>query len=246
MIMLGLLLGMVGTDVNTGHVALHLRHSGTGRRHRLRRRRHGPVRLRARSSPTSRTASKREVVHGEGQGPVADAGGLAALPGRRCCAAPASARCSASCPAAARCWRSFAAYALEKKVAKDPIAVRQGRDRRRRRAGVGQQRRRADLVHSPAHARHPVQRGDGADGRRDDDPRHPARAAGDDRAAGAVLGHDRLHVGRQPDAGGPEPAADRHLDQAADGALPPPLSRRSCCSAASASTASTTARSTSS
>jgi putative tricarboxylic transport membrane protein len=30
-------------------------------------------------------------------------------------------------------------------------------------------------------------------------------------------------VGRQPDADHPEPAADRHLDQAADGALPLPV-----------------------
>ena len=58
--------------------------------------------------------------------------------------------------------------------------LRQGRDRGRRGAGVGQQRRRADLVHPAAHARHPVQPGDGADDRRDDDPGHRARAAGDD------------------------------------------------------------------
>ena len=40
----------------------------------------------------------------------------------------------------------------------------------------------------------------------------------------AVLGPDRVDVGRQPDAGRAEPAADRHLDQAAAGALPAPLS----------------------
>ena len=33
---------------------------------------------------------------------------------------------------------------------------------------------------------------------------------------GAVLGADRVDVGRQPDAGRAEPAADRHLDQAAE------------------------------
>ena len=62
-----------------------------------------------------------------------------------------------------------------------PVAVRQGRDRGRRRPRERQQCRRADLVHPAADARHPVQRGDGADGRRDDDPRHPARPAGDDQ-----------------------------------------------------------------
>jgi hypothetical protein len=49
------------------------------------------------------------------------------------------------------------------------------------------------------------------------------------------LGPDRVDVDRQPDAGDPQPAADRHLDQAADGALPVPCFRRSRCSAASAS-----------
>ena len=40
----------------------------------------------------------------------------------------------------------------------------------------------------------------------------------------AVLGSDRIDVGRQPDAGRAESAADRHLGQVLDGALPLPLS----------------------
>ena len=40
---------------------------------------------------------------------------------------------------------------------------------------------------------------------------------GHDQGAGAVLGPDHLDVGRQPDAGDPEPAADRHLGEAAAG-----------------------------
>ena len=83
----------------------------------------------------------------------------------------------------------------------DAGALRPRRDRRRGGAGKRQQRGGADLVHPAAHARHPAQRRDGADGRRDDDPRHRAGAAGDDQAAGPVLGPDRLDVGRQPDAG---------------------------------------------
>ena len=39
-----------------------------------------------------------------------------------------------------------------------------------------------------------------------------------------VLGHDRLDVDRQPDAGGHQPAADRHVGAAAQGAVPFPLS----------------------
>ena len=54
--------------------------------------------------------------------------------------------------------------------------IRQGRGRGRGRAGIGQQRRGADLVHSHADPGHPVQRRDGADGRRHDHPGHPARA----------------------------------------------------------------------
>jgi TctA family transporter len=47
-----------------------------------------------------------------------------------------------------------------------------------------------------------------------------ARAAGDREKPGAVLGHRRQHVDRQPDAGGAEPAAGRALGAAAAGAVP--------------------------
>ena len=70
---------------------------------------------------------------------------------------------------------SFGAYTVEKKLSKYPRAIRQGRDRGRGRARSRQQRRRADLVHPDADARHPGQRGDGADDRRADDPGHRAR-----------------------------------------------------------------------
>ena len=99
-------------------------------------------------------------------------------------------------------------------------AVRQGQHPRRRGAGVGQQRRLADLLHPAADAGHSAQRRDGADGGRHDHPQHPAGPAGDDQQPAAVLGPDRLDVAGQPDAGDPEPAADRHVDQAADRALP--------------------------
>ena len=83
---------------------------------------------------------------------------------------------------------SFAAYTLEKKIGEAPAQLRQGRHPRRRGAGVGEQRRRADLLHPAAHPRHPVEPGDGADDRRDDDPGHRARAAGHDRAARSSSG----------------------------------------------------------
>ncbi len=69
-----------------------------------------------------------------------------------------------------------------------PVALRQGRDRGRGGPGERQQRRRADVVHSAAHARHTAQRRDGADGRRDDDPQHPAGPAGDDQQSRSCSG----------------------------------------------------------
>jgi putative tricarboxylic transport membrane protein len=83
---------------------------------------------------------------------------------------------------------SFAAYTLEKKISKNSAEVRPRRDRRRRGAGKRQQCRAADLVHPAADARHSAERGDGADGRRDDHPRHRAGSAGDAEAAELVWG----------------------------------------------------------
>ena len=115
---------------------------------------------------------------------------------------------------------SFAAYTFEKKIAEGPVAVRPRRDRRRGGAGKRQQRGGADLVHPAAHARHPAERGDGADGRRDDHSRHRAGPAGDAEAARTGLGHDRLDVDRQSDADHHQPAAGRHLGAAVARAVP--------------------------
>ena len=119
---------------------------------------------------------------------------------------------------------SFASYTVEKKIAKDPSQFGKGAIARRRGSRVGEQRGRADVVHSAADARHSRERGDGDDGRRDDHPQHPARPAGHDVEPQAVLGPHRVDVGRQPHAGRAEPAADRHVDQAPHGALPHALS----------------------
>ena len=64
-----------------------------------------------------------------------------------------------------------------------PLALRQGRDRGRGRAGIRQQCRRAVQVHPDADARAAGQRRDGADARRAHHPGHPARPGGDDAAA---------------------------------------------------------------
>ena len=118
---------------------------------------------------------------------------------------------------------SFAAYTFEKKHLEAPGAVRPRRHRRRRGAGKRQQRRGADLVHPAAHPRHSAKPRDGADGRRHDHPRHRAGPAGHDQAARAVLGHDRLDVDRQPDAGRHQPAAGRRLGAPAARAVPAPV-----------------------
>jgi putative tricarboxylic transport membrane protein len=97
---------------------------------------------------------------------------------------------------------SFAAYTVEKKTKLRPGEVPFGKGNIR---GVA----------APESANNA-----GADGRRHDHPQHPAGTAGDDKQPAAVLGPDRLDVAGQPDAGDPEPAADRHVDQAAHRALP--------------------------
>ena len=58
------------------------------------------------------------------------------------------------------------------------------------------------------------------DDRRHDDPRHHSGPPGHGAEAGLVLGHDCQHVARQPDAGRPQSAADRHLGAHAACALP--------------------------
>ena len=72
-------------------------------------------------------------------------------------------RRSASCPAAAHVLAAFASYSMEKRVSKHPEEFGTGCHRGRCRAGVRQQRRRADLLHPAADARHAGAPGDGAD-----------------------------------------------------------------------------------
>jgi hypothetical protein len=104
---------------------------------------------------------------------------------------------------------SFASYMVEKKISDDPSRFGNG----------------AMQVHPHAHARIAGQRRDGADAGCDADPGHPAGAAGDDAAAGSVLGPYCQHVDRQPDAGRAERAADRALGEAPAGAVSPLVPR---------------------
>ena len=61
MVVLGLLLGIVGTDVNSGMARFSFGYAGVDRRHRLRRGRGGRVRRWARSSATSATRQTAQV-----------------------------------------------------------------------------------------------------------------------------------------------------------------------------------------
>ncbi len=131
MIMLGLLIGLVGTDGNTGGTrftfgiteltdgidvaTLAIGMFGIGE-----------IIANLAQPQDSALAGRAEDHAGCGR-----RARISGAPGRRCCAAPRSARCSACCRAAARRSSSFAAYALEKKISRDPVAVRPRRGRRR-------------------------------------------------------------------------------------------------------------------
>jgi putative tricarboxylic transport membrane protein len=106
---------------------------------------------------------------------------------------------------------SFAAYTLEKRVSKNPQKFGRGAIEGVAAPESANNAAAQTSFIPAAHPRHPAEPGDGADGRRHDHPRHRAGPAGHDQAAGAVLGHDRLDVARQPDAGRHQPAAGRHV-----------------------------------
>ncbi len=227
------------------HDALHLRHSGAGRRHQLRRAGHGHVRhRRGHLQPRAARPGPRGVHLRARPGAAEPRRPQAAACGRSR-AAPALGSILGILPGGGALLASFAAYTIEKKVAKRAARFRQRRYPRRRRAGVRQQCRRADLVHPDADARRAVEPDHGADDRRADDPGHPARPAGDDATSGAVLGHRRqsMWIGNLFLLAA-QPADDRAVGAAAWRCPTGCCFRPSWCSAASACSRSTTTRST--
>ena len=120
---------------------------------------------------------------------------------------------------------SFSSYSLEKKLSKTPEKFGTGMIEGVAGPESANNAAAADLVHSDADARHPGKRRDGHDDRRHDDSRHRAGAASDGAEAGPVLGDDRIDVARQLDVAGLEFAADRHLGEDAAGALPVAVDR---------------------
>ena len=168
MVVLGLLLGLVGTDVNSGVAALHLRHSRSSPTASASCRRHGPVRLRRdhRAISSSRRTAARDHAQGlrnlwptRGESRQRLAG--------RCCAAPALGSILGVLPGGGAV---LAVVRLLRAGEEDRRATRRASARARSRASPA--RKSANnagaqtVLHSAAHARHSVQRRDGADDRR--------------------------------------------------------------------------------
>ena len=125
MVMLGLLLSMVGSDIETGAVAHGVRHSRALRRHRLRRGRHGRVRLRRdhaqpRAEPTPATCIKAKLT---GLMPTwPDLKAAAGAIGR----GTVLGSILGILPGGGAVIAAFAAYTFEKKMAKDPSRFGRG------------------------------------------------------------------------------------------------------------------------
>ena len=238
MILLGLLLGQVNTDVisgvprfsfdipeltdGIGFVAIAMGVFGFGEI----------------IANLGRPAEHREVFTKDVKGLWPTKAGLQATPGRRCCAARRSARSSACCPAAARCWRRSRPTRWRRRSRGKPGEVPFGKGNIRGVAGpesannAGAQTSFIPMLTLGIPPNAVMALMVGAMTIKGIQP-GPQVMTSNPRA---VLGPDRLDVGRQPDADHPEPAADRHLDQAADRALPLPVPGHRACSAASACT----------
>ena len=138
---------------------------------------------------------------------------------------------------------TFVSYAVEKKLRARSGGVRQGRDRRCRRPGNGQQRHDRHGDDPAARARHPLDPGDRDPALGADHSRRAAGPAAHQGPSGGVLGADRQHVYRQCHAVDPEPAVGRACSSTCCAFPMPGWCRRSSSSRWSASTASTSKRS---
>ena len=221
MILVGVLLSTVGRGHGDRAGEDDLRHGDADRRHRLRRHRHGHLRLRRDlQEPRGSGTAQRHAQHDRAALAVAE-GVARELPrdgardGDRL--HPRRSARERRHPRTVRQLRGGEARLQAS------AGLRQGRAAGRRRAGVGQQRRRADLVHPAPDPGPAAERGDGADGGGDDDPGHRARTAGHRAQPRPLLGSRRLDVDRQPDARHHQPAADRPVGEASVGALPAAL-----------------------
>ena len=168
--------------------APHLRLERDRRRHRRRGHRHGHVRHCRDPAQSRDHAGPRRRSRRRSADLLPNSAGHEAVRRADRARHAASGRSLGSCPATAPCSGPSPPTRWRRSCAKDPSRFGRGAIEGVAGPGVGQQRRRADRVHSAAHARHPAQRGDGADGRRHDHPRHRAGPAGHDQAAAACSG----------------------------------------------------------
>ena len=118
MIVLGLLLGLGRHRRQFRRAALHLRHPGAVRRHRLRRRRDGHVRHR-RDHRQPRARRPARADRHEGHRPDADARGLASASSAPILRGTALGSLLGILPGGGATLASFGAYALEKKLSKN-------------------------------------------------------------------------------------------------------------------------------
>ena len=237
MVILGLLLGLVGTDGNTGGTRFTFGIRDARRRHRLRAARDRRVRHRrdhrqpARGRRSSASLVQQKITR---LWPTREdfrlrlAGGAARH--RR------SARCSACCRAAARRSARSPPMRWRRNSRSDPSRFGKGAiegvagPESANNAGAQTSFIPMLTLGIPGNAVmalmigaltiHGIQPGPQVMTERPD----------------AVLGHDRQHVDRQPDAGRHQPAADRHVGAAAARCRTGCSISRSCCSARSAST----------
>ena len=202
---LGLLLGMIGIDNMTGPFPLQLRSRRTGRRHRHRAGGGRTVRARRNSVDAKCRRSERHHQPAFARA-VADPQGMER--GRNADRARHAARIYH------RHHSGLGAHHLQLSVVRDrkacleaSRAIRQGRGRRRRRPGNGQQCRLDRRLRADARSRHPDQPDHRGADRRADDSRRFCRPDAGQRAPRRVLGIRRLDVCRQPHAAGAQPAA---------------------------------------
>ena len=180
MIVLGLLLGLIGTDIYTGAQRFTLGQleladglNFVARRGRRVRHRRDPAQPRERARPR-RGHAAHQRPDAEPRRPAPHRGARAAR--HRAGLAPGHLAGRRPRPGVVR-----RLHAGEEDL-ENARALRQGRDRGGGRARIGQQRCRADLVHPHADPGHPGQPGHGPDDRRDD---HPGHRPGPERRHGA-------------------------------------------------------------
>ena len=125
MIVLGLLLGIVGTDVNSGAARFAFGIPGAHRRPRRRQRRDGPVRLR-RDHQQSRIDREARARHRQGQRACGSPRRSSSKPGPPSLRGTGLGSVLGLLPGGGAMLSSFASYALEKKVAKDPAEFGKG------------------------------------------------------------------------------------------------------------------------